>query len=191
VGQQQAEDAAEPFVGQQQAEDASAEPFVGQQQAEGASAEPRLKRPRAEPGGFVVIKHPEKDWLYLRISMDPHGNWFFRAVCTHCSGTKSATCKSNDIRLSSSQKLRGQGRPGGLCWGWVVHAAETLEIPHSILDHRSYDPSFICRTQARALLLLEPGFDDYCASLERPPSPGRKPKADDPDTLEPWDIPTR
>ena len=126
----------------------------------------------------------------MRIGLDPKLDYYFRAVCAHCDATKSGTCKPSTVRKSSSQKNRGQGRPGGACWAWALHA-ESLPLPHDRSAHASCDQSFPKRKAARLNLEAHKDFDMSVRCLERSPSPGNKPRADDPGSNEPWELPLR
>ena len=138
------------------------------------------------------IPHPDpmKSHLYVRISTDHEEYWYFRAVCSTCGASKSGTCKAPATRTSGSQKHRGQGRPGGLTWSWLLHAG-TLPPHHDREAHKAWDSSFASRAHGRCDLERQPSCDSFCRSLERSPSPGPRPRADDPSTLEPYDLPLR
>ena len=126
----------------------------------------------------------------MRIGLGPKLEYYFRAVCTHCDSTKPGTCKDAVSRKSYYHKVRGQGRPGGTCWAWALHA-ESLPVPHVRKDHQHADLSFPNRQLCRNRLESHPEFDDSIRCLERDGSPGPKPRADDPDSGEPWDLPMR
>ena len=128
--------------------------------------------------------------VYMRVGLDPQLEYYFRSVCNHCDATKSGTCKKSATRLSGSAKNRGQGRPAGSCWACCLHAT-SLPVPHTKADHAKCDLDFAPRKSARISLDAHVDFDESIKCLERDASPGPKPRADDPESLEPWDLPLR
>ncbi len=147
---------------------------------------PQKRRPKGDRWYFEGITGR----AYMRIGMDTKGEYYFRGHCQDCGTTKTGTCKPGTSRTAGSQKNRGQGRPGGLVYSWVLHA-DTLPSDHDRSAHGTHDPSFENRNVARIRLASLPEWDDVAACIERDPSPGPAPRADCAASLEPWQIPLR